>query len=87
MQTITFLKVRAFQLSKRHISTCKITQMVHWVSLLRYVFNMVYEGKNLLWKMEILRKDVIGINEWYSKKRYRNCRPTVTTLYYIKFSN
>ena len=28
MYTIAFLKVRAFHLSKRHISTCKITRMV-----------------------------------------------------------
>ena len=53
MYTITFLKVRAFQVSKRHISTCKITRMV----ALSVSIISVY----LIWYVYFLNKTVFEL--------------------------
>ena len=54
----------------------KLPEWWHWLSLLRYVFNMVYKGKYLpCEKWRLLKCDVFGINEWnvFGKDRI-SCR-------------
>ena len=67
MYTIVFLKKQAFQLFKRHISTCKITRMVA-LTLFCYSFHMVNKGKYLsrVKNEDLLSHDVIGIIEQYT---------------------